>query len=99
MGVTVSGSLREEERGRRKGKWTKRGARTKRSSKKVHPPKQLLYRDQKLKDGNKAQGLARFKAGVVVRSPERSQDTVVGTCDAERLIASIHFDMLNRHIS
>lgn len=39
-----------------------------------------------------------FKVEVVVRSAERSQDSAIGTCDAQRDWWSA-FDMLNRYLS
>lgn len=34
-----------------------------------------------------------------MRSAERSQDSITGVGDAERLAASVHNDRLNRHFS
>lgn len=54
-----------------------------------------LYKKEKLGKGSGIPQLERFRAGDRVRSAERSQGSVTGTCDAERAQRpSRHFGVL-----
>lgn len=87
---------REEGRKRENGQ---RGAKDQQENQERAYPKWLLHRDQKVGGGKQSSGTLKwFKLGVVMRSAERSQDSVIGTCDAQRDWWPA-FDMLNRYLS
>lgn len=93
--------MREEEKreGGRKRENGQRGAKDQQENQEHAYPRWLLYMDQKVGGGKQSSGnLKWFKVEVVVRSAERSQDSAIGTCDAQRDWWSA-FDMLNRYLS